>query len=435
MGRFANASVEVGIPMTIAPSLLDQRPARAAEADGTAGAAHVPALDALRGLAILLVLVFHLKPSLEPSSPLQFWFYRGLQAGWCGVDLFFVLSGFLITGILWDAKGSPAYFRTFYARRILRIFPLYYGVLALVFLAYPLYDAAPSDAYREISGRQGWLWAYASNIQMSLTGTFDFWAGNWHFNHFWSLAVEEHFYLVWPFVVFLLGRRQLMAVCLACVATAFVWRGVLTNGHHSFLCAYTFTPCRMDALAIGAYLALAARGPTGLSGLRRPALLLSRLTGAGLLVLFIGLRGLKIEDPWMQTGGYTLLAIFFAALLVLAVTAPRGSLLGRLGRRRFLRFFGKYSYGLYVWHGVALLLLQQLPTADLVESLGWPLPAVVLHTGLSIGITVAMALLSWHLWEKQFLRLKRFFEYRRSSPHPQPLPPKGRGETSECVVQ
>src|SRR5262249_25896126 len=158
---------------------------------------------------------------------------------------------------------------------------------------------------------------------------------------------------------FLLGRRPLMALCAACAATAVVWRAALTHDGHGFPCAYVFTPCRMDSVAVGALVALAARGPGGLAPLRGPAVAPARTCGAALVGLFVARGGLLIEDPWMLTGGYTLLAVFFASVLVVTVTAPPSGLLGRLGRQRLLRFFGKYSYGLYVWHGLALPLLQK----------------------------------------------------------------------------
>jgi peptidoglycan/LPS O-acetylase OafA/YrhL len=295
----------------------------------------------------------------------------------------------------------------------LRIFPLYYGALALVFVVYPLV-ASPSGAFREIAGRQGWLWLYSSNVRIYLTEKWGFFEGECHLNHFWSLAVEEHFYLVWPLAVFLLGRRPLMALCGACAVTAVAWRALLVQGGHSFLCAYTFTPCRMDALAIGAFLALAARGPAGLAGMRTPALALGALCGVTLLGLFFVRGGLLIEDPWMQTGGYTLLAAFFAAVLVVTVTASPSGLVGWFGHSALLRFFGKYSYGLYVWHGLALPFLQGYLTPRMTDLLGSPFLVVVVQTAVSIAITLAVALLSWHLYEKQFLKLKRFFEYRRA---------------------
>ena len=135
-------------------------------------------------------------------------------AGWVGVDLFFVLSGFLITSILYEAKQSDGYFKNFYMRRVLRIFPLYYGVLFVAFAVVPLFHPYQTGFYKTISHNQIFLWTYLQNyVQLPWEG----WAG---FTHFWSLAVEEQFYLVWPAVVFLLNRRALMGVSIGMVVTA-----------------------------------------------------------------------------------------------------------------------------------------------------------------------------------------------------------------------
>lgn len=160
---------------------------------------HIPALDSVRGLAILMVTLFRfgstqtMVPSMTRCSRLPL---RSV----CGVDLFFVLSGFLITGILLNAQGQPHYFRNFYLRRAVRIFPLYFGVLVALIVVLP---AVSESAAERLSARehQWWLWFYAVNLLQA-------WTASWPFgclNHFWSLAVEEHFYLVWPFVIYLCG--------------------------------------------------------------------------------------------------------------------------------------------------------------------------------------------------------------------------------------
>ncbi|HZT79778.1 MAG TPA: acyltransferase, partial [Gemmataceae bacterium] len=272
---------------------------------------HLPGLDGLRGVAILLVLAFHLLPSQPVTSHVTAWIYRAAWSGWCGVDLFFVLSGFLITGILLDAKGLPHYFRNFYARRTLRIFPLYYGVLVVIFVIVPLFLRPPSPAFEHLQANQIWLWCYASNVCTVWANGWVFLAGNWHLNHFWSLAVEEQFYLVWPLVVLLLSRRRLLAACALCVVAAPLLRWAFLANGYGFVVAYTFTPCRVDALAVGAAVAVAARAPGGLSALRRFAPAVALALGAALLGLFVWRHGLRIADEVMQTAGYSLLALFF----------------------------------------------------------------------------------------------------------------------------
>src|SRR5438445_1418758 len=180
------------------------------------------------------------------------------RTGWIGVDRFFVLSGFLITGILYDAKESNHYFRNFYVRRVLRIFPLYYGAL-IIFLVVLPWLRPGNPAVQSMTRDAVWYWTYLSNVRIAHNGG-DFGA----IGHFWSLAIEEQFYLIWPVVVLALRRRQLQACCLACVIGAlFVRVGLNVAGNET--AAFVLTPARIDALAVGAYLALSARGPAGLN--------------------------------------------------------------------------------------------------------------------------------------------------------------------------
>jgi peptidoglycan/LPS O-acetylase OafA/YrhL len=171
---------------------------------------HVPALDGLRAIAVLMVLLCH----FQLATP--HWIWRVLHQGGFGVYLFFVLSGFLITRILLSEKNKPAYFRNFYARRTLRIFPLYYGVLALQF--WVLLPIFPTPRILADAHYQGWLWAYGYNILTAVKGHFVF-SSDWMWlGHFWSLAVEEQFYVVWPFIVLALGRETLLKLCIGIVA-------------------------------------------------------------------------------------------------------------------------------------------------------------------------------------------------------------------------
>src|SRR6185295_3788466 len=182
-----------------------------ARPEGTsAPGAHMDALDGLRGLAIVLVLLVHFVGDDTPHGTLERWATRLANYGTWGVDLFFVLSGFLITGILYDSKTKAHYFRNFYVRRTLRIFPLYYGVLFALFVLLPVVPLAYPSGLSESLGHQAWLWSYASNLYVSLKGT---WAALPYVSHFWSLAVEEHFYLVWPIVVLAFAKRTLLAIC------------------------------------------------------------------------------------------------------------------------------------------------------------------------------------------------------------------------------
>jgi len=192
---------------------------------------------------------------LRPLTPVT-WFDHVLvgarSASWIGVDLFFCLSGFLITGILCKHRRGPGYFRNFYARRVLRIFPLHYLFLLTVFVVLPALhcDLAPSSR-----AEQAWFWLYASNRLTAVQGWQDVIV-----HHFWSLGIEEQFYLLWPLVVFLLPRRALIVTLLiACaMGIALRWLAIVEGKPPTFLFTYTFT--RLDSICVGSLLALWLRG-------------------------------------------------------------------------------------------------------------------------------------------------------------------------------
>ena len=213
---------------------------------------HLPALDGVRGVAILLVIAHQLSPLDHPTSFVGKIVSRGFGAGWMGVQLFFVLSGFLITGILLDTQSAPNQLRSFFARRVLRIFPLYYATLLVGFVVLPLLGrGGPALAHNR--AHQVWLWTYLSNWVVMTD------AGSKAFSHFWSLAVEEQFYLLWPFVA-----RPLAAVLSTSASGSQGRRCLRSGGWRAGMSSdaiYHFTITRMDALALGAAAAAAVRMP------------------------------------------------------------------------------------------------------------------------------------------------------------------------------
>ena len=386
--------------------------------------ARLPALDGVRGIAILMVMTFHFwgtpfgLAGRGTETGLDEWAQKISGFGWSGVDLFFVLSGFLITGILYDAKNAGGFFRTFYARRALRIVPVYYVFLLFVLLVAPFFDGlsqiARVDQMREI---QFWFWTYLVNIGSSVR-TFDVTVPIVH-AHFWSLAVEEQFYLVWPFVVLAFGRRSLMGVCVALAIAALLFRVALTEGFASDVfepnAAGVLMPARMDTLALGAFIALAARGKE-LETLARFAPAAALIAGAAILGLFIRNDGMVTFYPHVATLGYTSFAVLYAAFLVIALGAAPGSVLYRFLTLPAMALFGRYSYAMYVVHLlVSFELARQFIAHDMTPLvLGGQFVVNIVFVACAMSITLGIAWVSWHVIEQPFLRLKSRFTFERA---------------------
>jgi peptidoglycan/LPS O-acetylase OafA/YrhL len=353
----------------------------------------------MRGLAILIVFAGHVAlygatESQRSMLPVQF---LASNVG-SGVDLFFVLSGFLITGILHDSKGAPAYFRRFFARRVLRIFPLYYAVLAGIAVATLLFPGLYALNSIPLASHIA-NWTYTSNFLMAFRG----WGAEPAFlGHFWSLAVEEQFYLLWPFCVFFLNRNRLIKVCVAGIVAAPVFRIIALN-NLSFAAAYALLPSRMDALLIGAAIALLARSEYGLQGWIKSPLLLALI-----LTAFVGeivnreFALIPLPLSVAMPLPYSIDPLAYGALLVSLVFRERQSWWKEIFRSRFLRFFGKYSYAIYVFHIAVIIVLHTM-----VEKFArfWR-PGVVEFAIAALCVTVIAALISWNLVEKRALALK-----------------------------
>jgi peptidoglycan/LPS O-acetylase OafA/YrhL len=374
-------------------------------------AGHIPALDGLRGLAIAIVLIHNVGAyeTTAPSMALKF-LYIAHRLGWVGVQLFFVLSGFLITGILIDTKGSGGYWWSFYARRALRIFPLYYAVLFLWFVVAKHLFVLPHsvlDAHRH----QVWFWTYLSNWTQPFGDVLGL-------SHFWSLAVEEQFYLVWPFVVMAFRPRALARACLAIAAFAIVFRIGIHFAHLPVLANYMFTFSRIDALVLGGLASVIIRDPVWLAKAQQYGRRVASGLGIVFALMVLGTRGFRSDGAFEQIVGYTVLAVTFAALVLwLAIEAERpryrradgasDTPLVRLLERPVLRTAGKYSYAIYVFH---------MPIAHFLahwvsRPLNGPSPArdFVVLVGFEVVVAAASivaALVSWHVLEKPCLALK-----------------------------
>jgi peptidoglycan/LPS O-acetylase OafA/YrhL len=381
----------------------------AGEVDRSLERGHILALDGLRGIAILLVVFCHFVSNLHITADGWAWpLVAFAHAGWAGVDLFFVLSGFLITGILVDARGSNSYFKAFYARRALRILPAYYGFLFAIFVMLPLLHLGAGDNYLLAREHQGWYWLHLTNIMMALGELPG--RGPYPSTLFWSLAVEEQFYFAWPAIVALCSTKMLRRVCIGGVLLCIVLRiiGGLTGVSELTLSVLPIT--RGDTLFVGGLLAIEYRRGT----LERYVMMAKFATPVAALVLAgLTLRYGQLDylDPGTAMFGSIAIMVLGASAVVIGITST-DSRFSRVLRSRFLRFFGRYSYAIYIVHTAVLAGMNHyVPFASLPSIGGSSLPGQTLWLIVYVGFSTGVAMLSWHIVEKHFLRLKRFFPY------------------------
>jgi peptidoglycan/LPS O-acetylase OafA/YrhL len=382
--RPARRPASLGQPTPL-PELLRQR---------------IPALDGVRGLAIVLVLM-HQFNIMDPQASLPLRLLTAtVEPGWIGVQLFFVLSGFLITGILLDAKNSQSFFGPFYRRRLQRIFPLYYLVLAVTFLVLPRLTTWPASMLGAGHDHLRY-WLYLQNWPI------------WHsrgvglLGHTWSLAVEEQYYLVWPLAVWALTQRGLVRLSLAIVAGAFLLRVVLRATGVAPELIYSSTVTRADALAMGGLVAIAARRADGAAWLRRHLDRWTVLLIAALAVVTVASHALSRKQIITQTFGYSILALAFAVLIAWAVlqsTTGASRLVAWLSWRP-LRAVGRVSYGMYLFHLPLHLYVTRVLLASTLDGDG-ATPNLALAAGYFFAaslVVFVLAQLSWSLFEKRLL--------------------------------
>ncbi|HEY1946373.1 MAG TPA: acyltransferase [Bryobacteraceae bacterium] len=370
-------------------------------------AQHKPELDGIRGMAIIGVLLTHSWPYIKTTAAtgkLVYLLVAAMTFGQWGVDLFFVLSGFLITGILIDTKHATNYLRSFYARRALRILPIYYGVVVMLFL---LSLVVPWLA-ENLPLRREWApyFVYLQNVPL-------FWTIGHRevtlVGHFWSLAVEEQFYLIWPFVVFFLPKRTILWICAVGCVLALPLRVYLQ--HHIFGMSWTamiITTARMDGLFVGAACAILVRRfslfPVGIA---------AAFTGIGVSILgWIAVFHRQGEffgaGPYMRTFGVTAVALLSGALL--GFSQRRSLLLDRFLTFSGLRFFGRYAYGLYVFHIPVYLLAGGLIAPKVGLHLPLPLKPAILFILVINAFSIALAVVSFEFFETRILRQKSRFK-------------------------
>jgi len=365
---------------------------------------HLPALDGVRGLAILLVLLHHFVAQTTATNRVEAAVAWLCSYGSLGVDLFFVLSGFLITGILYDSRAEPRYFSSFYMRRVLRIFPLYYASLAVVFFVVPVIPALRGSEIAGLRDHQAWAWLYGVNVYLAIRGG---WVLS-YIEHFWSLAVEEHFYLVWPLVVWLLAakRRVFLIVSLAIAAISFGGRVVASLSGVSPVVTTVLTPFQLDALLLGGFFAVYLRRPGGEAAARR-AIAPMALVGGALLLLQFSLHHFTDFGSSMRSLRGGAFHVLLAAVLLQALGAPASSVSSRCFRSRPMIALGKYSYGLYVYHHFLSYYFTKHGTEfALASAVGSHTVAVAIQALGGMAASMAIAWLSYEFFEKYFLQLK-----------------------------
>jgi peptidoglycan/LPS O-acetylase OafA/YrhL len=283
-----------------------------------------------------------------------------------------------------------------------------------MFVIAPLFPALDTAGFRVVAKNQVWLWTYTMNLFASFhveIGGTDPFAGDWiQTLHFWSLSVEEQFYLVWPLIVLLATRRQLMGVCGACFIGAWALR-VYFVAHQNPAAPLFFTLCRVDDLAVGAFIAVVTREKRGLAQLRACAPWLTLLAAGLLLGVGVRLRHFWHFDAEVQRYAISAFSVLYGCLLVFALTAPQKNVYRRLLEIPVLRSYGKYSYAIYIFHyGLEGLLFARIAPLDtLAERLGSQDAALAVRFLIVAIVSWGIGWLSWNAYEKHFLKLKRYF--------------------------
>lgn len=374
--------------------------------------AFYPALDGIRAIAFLMVFFHH---------------YYSLPWGWAGVNIFFVLSGFLITGILFDSRNDAHRARNFYLRRSLRIFPLYYGIFAVILLLDPVFHWRWSHAWFAWPLYLANFLPFVSSTVLVMGSPMRLAAYAWlspshgpqltlFLGHLWSLCVEEQFYFFWPWIVFWVGsRRALTWICSLVVICVPLFRVFAQHAAPAWMLQVDLlnraTPFQLDALFLGGLVALQLRGPNRKRIFEIGTILMIYGTLLGVFVLIAGVshshsnwRAGFSYPSWKFTWGLTFINMF-AAGIILTALQPRGPIYHILSLRP-LRWLGRISYGAYVFHDIFHALYWNLVTAA-----GARFQFAANHAELAVLLlglicTVTLSWLSFHFYESAFLNLK-----------------------------
>lgn len=352
---------------------------------------HIAELDALRAFGIMMVILNH----MWPYASHRIWVV--LRLAWILMDSFFVLSGFLITGILLDSRARPDYYRSFYTRRALRILPVYYAVI-VVLTGWAVLRGSYPEMLRNW-GSPFWFFVYLGNIPTAIAGA---WPQAVHesFVPLWSLQIEEQFYLLFPFLVHRLRMETLARILLAMACLSPVLRiAIYLLNPANTLVQDVFLGCRMEGLALGAWIAIRFRQSSWDMSKRRLSLM--TLIWVIITVVSAAWSGYDNERPFNRTVGF-LISSVASAHVVLWLILFRGSRLTRCLRLSTVQYFGKISYGAYLFHWPIGAALVAVSARSGIRVLGQGYGKVA----ADLVLTAICASLSWRFFESPLLRLK-----------------------------
>jgi peptidoglycan/LPS O-acetylase OafA/YrhL len=341
---------------------------------------YIPALDGLRGIAILLVILFH-----------TFHF----TLGWCGVDLFFILSGFLITSSLIETKEDNNYLKKFWLKRVLRIFPLYYLILIIILI--------PKDFFNinTVSFSSWSYWFYVQNWVYVYNGLFP--DGKDTLNHFWSLAIEEQFYFLFPFIIKYVPKKNLVSVLLLFIAVPIGARYYyFINNNIGY---YVATVSRLDALSIGALLAYLVR--ENKHYLEKYVHLVFYSALGYIIVAILIYQDLHFSNPLIATLGLTAFALLFACVLIYSISNFKNNFLNAILNNKYLKFIGKIAYGLYVYHWILYVLIKPQLLEMLFNATQLLLVSKVIASSFIFLLALIISYLSYHYFEKRIMSLRK----------------------------
>lgn len=373
-------------------------------------ARRIPELDGLRGVAIGLVMAYHYfyLPSEGHTGPILSHFRNLLGIAWSGVDLFFVLSGFLIGGILLDARSAVNYFRVFYTRRFFRILPIYTAVLLLFPLVLAVSKSLTHYDFPWLTeAALPWYcyWTFAQNVWMSVLMNL----GANGLKVTWSLAIEEQFYLTLPLLIRIFTGLPFKALIFAGILLAPVSRvSIGLWWHHNWIARFVLMPCRADALLLGVLVALLLRDPKWRdkiqSGGRTFAVLLPGFFAG---VVALNFWAPNVGSPATQSVGYTWLGMFYALVLANAVTRP-SSTFSRALRTGWLKWLGSIAYATYLLHQTVQGLVYGILWHSAPELSGVPTFLTALG---ALAISLVLAAISWRYFEAPLVRFGHKISY------------------------